>query len=96
MVYEQRKVWPSRKGHLFLESGEDAVSICGGVWWVAGDPIQKLDWSQEEHRRCHPYDDLNCCQSCRRVAMKAHGQQYQPLTQKYEHLRKAWEEKQRK
>ena len=88
MKYYQRKVWPTRRIHLF--SGGQEMSECGLAWAVAGDLVssKKMDWEKDADW-LHPYDDLNYCQSCRRVAMTAHGAKYLPMTEKYDHLRRA-------
>ena len=77
MKFQQRKIWPTRRIHLFQRGQE--ISFCGLAWRVDG----------EDH--AHPYDDLNYCQCCRRKAMGYHGQKYLPMTEKYDHLRKAYE-----
>ena len=94
MKYWQRKVWPTRRIHLF--AGGQEMSECGLVWVKVGDLVsrRKLDWEKDSDWM-HPYDDLNYCQSCRRTAMALHGKKYQAMTDKYDHLRKAWEERQR-
>ena len=90
MKFEQLKVWPTRRVHLFQGGAE--ISFCGLAWRMAGDKIGEFDW-EKKAGRVHPYDNLNFCQSCRRKAMSWHNQKYKPLTQKYDHLRKAWEKK---
>lgn len=89
MKFEQRKVWPSRKVHMF-QAGSD-VSFCGLCWREAGDKFGTIDYPDQEWRQ--PYDDLNYCMSCRRKADSYTGRKYKPLTEKYEHLRKAYERK---
>lgn len=91
MKFDQKKSWPSRKKHLFLPGcREDDVAICGGPFNFASEQVRKgLNWDSESN--LHPYDDLNYCQSCRRVAMGMHGEKYTPLTEKYEHIKRAYE-----
>jgi hypothetical protein len=67
------------------------MSFCGLAFRVAGDPVGRLDWETED--ALHPYDDLNFCQCCRRKAMSWHDQKYQPMTEKYDHLRRAYEKR---
>lgn len=93
MKFQQLKLWPSRRVHLFQKG--QPLSFCGIGWRGAGDPVGSIDW-EKEAATLHPYDDLNFCQSCRRKAMSWHDQKYQPLTEKYDHLRQAFENRQRK
>jgi uncharacterized protein with PIN domain len=65
------------------------------AWRGAGDVVGKVNW-EKENEQGHPYDDLNYCQSCRRKAMSWHGKKYQPMTEKYDHLRKAFEGRKKK
>jgi len=93
LTIEFFKVWPTRRIHAFIE-GED-VSICCLTWRVAGDKVHQSNGAKRA-LKVHPYDDLNYCQSCRRSLMKMAGQKYEPLTSKYEHLRKAYEARKNK
>lgn len=94
MKYWQRKVWPTRRIHLF--AGGQEMSECGLAWSKVGDLVskRKLVWEADSDWM-HPYDDLNYCQSCRRKVMTAHGKKYRPMTEKYDHLRKAFAERQK-
>lgn len=86
MKFQQLKLWPSRRVHLFQYRQD--ISFCGLAWRGAGDVVGRINWGKDDYN--HPYDDLNYCQCCRRKAMGWNGEKYQPMTEKYDHLKKAY------
>jgi len=91
MKYMQMKAWPTRRIHLFQQGQK--MSICSLVFRIQCFLIGSFDFKHQEHR--HPYDDLNYCQTCRRLAAKAHGRDYTPITEKYSNIKRRAESKER-
>lgn len=89
--YLQRKYWPTRRIHLYFTIGGDGYALCGGA--MEGATYQKYKpfvWGFNSSEQ-HPYDDLNYCQSCRRVAEKRNGRKYIPLSKYYEKVKAKFE-----
>jgi len=81
--YVQRKLWPSRKYHLFLDGSEVSICGCATIWGSYDKRIIVWGFDSADY---HPYDDLNYCQACRRVAESSAGRKYIPLSKHYEEI----------
>ena len=84
--YVQKKYWPTRRIHLY-DIQNDGYALCGNAMVTATyENFPAFLWNQLNRLKRHPYDDLNFCQSCRRVAEKRAGNEYKPLTKHYEEI----------
>jgi len=84
--YTQKQYWPTRRIHLY-DIHHDGYALCGGAMVVATyRNFSPFAWTQLNKGKRHPYDDLNFCQSCRRVAEKRAGLKYKPLTKTYDEI----------
>jgi hypothetical protein len=79
--FKQMKAWPTRRIHLFPED-ESKRSSCGLV--TQGQSFFVMELNGDEAMKLHKYDDLNFCQTCRRILMKDYGQKYVPLSTIYQ------------